>query len=183
MLTPFSSSLSEEERISIVGSLRTGTSSGYDNICIWAIKNSINLISKTLTHIVNISLESGIVPDKLKIAKVISLFKSGERKTISKYRPVSILPVFSKILEKAVHCRIINYLDANKILVDNQYGFRRTFQPLLHCLIWSIKFLLLLMTKNIPYVGVFLDLSKAFDTVNHGFYSINLNFMGSVVLP
>jgi hypothetical protein len=84
-------------------------------IFVFGVKNSINLISKTLTHIVNISLESGIVPDKLKIAKVIPLFKSGERKIISNYRPVSILPVFSKILEKAVYCRIINCLDATKI--------------------------------------------------------------------
>ena len=96
----FFESASVEEIISIIGSLRTGTSSSYDNICIWSIKNSINLISKTLTHIVNIPLESGIVHDKLKIAKVIPLFKSEERKIISNYRPVSTLPVFSKISEK-----------------------------------------------------------------------------------
>jgi hypothetical protein len=72
--------VSEEEIISIVGFLRTGTSSGYDNICIWSIKNSINLMSKTLTHIVNIFLESGIVPDKLKIAKVIPLYCSSRER-------------------------------------------------------------------------------------------------------
>ena len=111
--------MSEEEIISIVCSLRThGTSSGHDNICIWSIKNSLLIfkISKTLTHIVNISLQSGIVPDKLKIAEVIQPFKSGERKIISNYRPVSILPVFSKILENVVYCRIINYYPNNILL-------------------------------------------------------------------
>ena len=122
--------MSEDEVISIVGLLRTGTSSGHDNICIWSIKNLINLISKTLTHIVaifGIFTLSGIVPDKLKIAKVmIPLFKSGERKIISIIDLFQyILPGFSKVLEKAVYYRKINYLDINKILVDNQYGFRR----------------------------------------------------------
>ena len=121
----FFEAATEREVIAIVNSLRPGTAAGYDGIPTWSVNTFIGVISKPLTHIINLSLQSGIVPDQLKIARVIPLFKSGEDRLISNYRPISILPVFSKLFEKVVYKRLVNYLDSNNILFKKQYGFRK----------------------------------------------------------
>ena len=87
----------------IINNLRCGTSSDYDQIPMWLVKDSVELISSPLMNIVNLSINSGIVPDELKIARVLPLFKSGDNRVFSNYRPISVLPVFSKIFEKVVY--------------------------------------------------------------------------------
>jgi hypothetical protein len=87
----------EPEIINIVNSLHSGIAAGYDKISIWSVKGCSALISSPLAHIVNLSLKSGIVPDQLKIARVLPLFKSGDNNMLSNYRPISVLPIFSKI--------------------------------------------------------------------------------------
>ena len=114
----------EEEIVEIINSLRSGTAAGYDNIPISALKNSVSLISEPIAHIINLSISSGIVPDLMKIARVIPLFKSGDHRYFQNYRPVSVLPIFSKLLERVIFKRITNYIDKSSILSDNQYGFR-----------------------------------------------------------
>ena len=89
------------------------------------VKKGIDLISEPLCKLVNLSIETGIVPDKMKIARIIPIFKSGDNRLFSNYRPISVLPIFSKILERVVHNRLMNYLNINQILFKNQYGFRK----------------------------------------------------------
>ena len=91
----------------------------------FAVKDSIDLISEPLTHIINLSISTGVVPDKMKIARVIPLFKSGDHGHFQNYRPISVLPIFSKFLERIVYNRIINYVDKFDIISDHQYGFRK----------------------------------------------------------
>ena len=93
------------------------------------IKRSICSVSSPLTHIVNLSITHGIVPDDLKIALVIPIFKSGDKALFSNYRPISVLPCFSKFLERIIYNRIINYLNDSDVLCDNQYGFRKNRSP------------------------------------------------------
>ena len=89
------------------------------------IKASISEISVPLSEIINLSLQTGIVPEKLKIAIIIPLYKSGDNQSYCNYRPISILPSLSKILEKTVYKRFkIDYLNKYVILNPNQYGFR-----------------------------------------------------------
>ena len=76
-------------------------------------------------EIIDLSLSSGVVPDQMKIARVIPLFKSGDLSLFTNYRPVSVLPAFSEILERIVHNRLINFLNKYSILSCNQYGFRK----------------------------------------------------------
>ena len=116
--------------VSVVGSLRPETAGGYDNIPSWIIKNSIDLLSKPLTHIVNLSIQTGIVPDLMKLAWVIPIYKSGVVNLFSNYRPISILPIFSKILENIVYNCLMYYLTENEILFHNQYGFRKNHSTL-----------------------------------------------------
>ena len=92
-------------------------------------KRSINSISSPLTQIVNLSIIHGIVPNELTIVHVVPIFKSGDKALFSNYRPISVLPCFSKILEGIIYNRIINYLNDFNVLCDNQYGFRKNRSP------------------------------------------------------
>ena len=89
--------------------MKNKSSSGYDNIVSWIVKTTIDTIAEPLTEIINCSLETRIVPDELKIAKVVPVYKAGAKNEFSNYRPISILPFFSKIFEKIVYNRLINY--------------------------------------------------------------------------
>ena len=127
---------------------------GHDNISMNLIKDSIDKIIFPITSIINLSITSGIVPNQLKIARVIPLFKSGERDIFTNYRPVSVLPVFSKILERVMYNRLLRFFNAFKILYDNQYGFRKHHSTAyaLACLICMTKSLLPLKIGNIQLV-------------------------------
>ena len=123
----FLQSASEQEVTEICSSFRSGTAPGYDSISMNVVKESFNLICAPLTYIINLSLNSGVVPQEMKIARVIPLFKSGDKSLFTNYRPVSVLPVFSKFLERIVYNRLINFLNKYDILSRNQYGFRKNY--------------------------------------------------------
>jgi hypothetical protein len=110
-------------------------------------------------------LETGKVPDKMKIAKVIPIFKSGNVNDINNYRPISLLCTFSKILEKIVANRLTSYLNDNNLICDNQFGFRSkhsTVHPMLDLVNNAAKAL----NKKKIFLILFCDLRKAFDTCN-----------------
>ena len=156
----------QSEITEIISSLRSGTAGGYDNIPMQIVKDSVDLVSEPLTHIVNLSIQSGIVPDQMKIARVIPIFKSGADNLFSNYRPISVLPVFSKILERVVYERLLNYLNEYNILLNNQYGFRKNHSTSL-ALIHLLDKITTAFDEKKYTIGIFLDLSKAFDTVDH----------------
>ena len=114
--------------------------------------------------LINESLKSGVFPSKLKVAKVVPLFKSGDNKSFSNYRPISLLSVFSKIYEKVVNNQLYEYCEEH-IFTNSQFGFRKRSETT-----HSIMNFLNNISKNNKHkyhVGIFLDLKKAFDTVNH----------------
>ena len=146
--------------------LKVNKAPGFDDYNSRIMKNVYDAIKIPLLHIVNLSLKNGIFPDKMKIAKILPLFKSGERSTLGNYRPISLLPLFSKILERIMHTRLYKYFESNKLFYGKQFGFRR------NC---SLDYGLMEVVNNISQsmatknltLGVFIDLSKAFDTVDH----------------
>ena len=94
-------------------------------------------LSRSRSLSINQSFLMGVFPDQMKIAKIVPVFKAGNKKILNNYRPISILPAFSKILEKLVSIRLINFLESQNILYKHQYGFRQnysTIQPILHLL-------------------------------------------------
>ena len=115
----------QEEILDTTYKFPAGKSAGYDNIPMSIIKRSINSISSPLKQIVNLSIIHGIVPNRMKIARGVPIFKSGDTALFSNYRPISVLPCFSQILEGIIYNRIINYLNDFNVLCDNQYGFRK----------------------------------------------------------
>ena len=89
------------------------------------IKKAILLVSETLTYIVNLSIQHGIVPDEKKIARVIPIFKSDDQSLFTNYLPISVLPSFSKFFQRGIYKRLMQYLMNFNILCSNKYGFRK----------------------------------------------------------
>lgn len=161
----------------IISSLKNKSSAGYDEIPTFLIKKVGNSLSAPLSRIINLSLSKGVFPDKLKIAKVIPLYKADDPTLFSNYRPISILPTFSKIYEKVMSAQITKYLNVNKFLYNRQYGFRNKHSTAM-ALIDLVDKISQSIDNNEYTIGIFLDFSKAFDTVNHHILTSKLNFYG-----
>ena len=156
----------DTKEIARVITLLRNASSGYDDIHSSIIKKTYSIYLQPLTHLINCSLSQGFFPDTMKIAKVIPLYKSGDTMNISNYRPVSILPVFSKILERVMYDRLFKFINKHKILYKYQFGFREGYNTNM-ALIVLIDKISSAIDRGDVVVGVFLDFKKAFDTVDH----------------
>lgn len=115
---------STKEIEQIISSLKPKNSHGYDEVCVNILKSSSPYISSPLCHICNKMLSTGMFPDRLKCAVVKPIFKNGEKSDASNYRPISLLPAFSKVLGKVIYVRLYKHLSNNSILIDEQFGFR-----------------------------------------------------------
>ena len=151
---------------SIIQSLKKNKSSGPNGIPVKLLKILDPLISVQLSLIINDSFQKGIFPEKLKIAKVIPIFKKGDTSKNSNYRPISLLSIFSKIFEKLMHQRLYNFLELHDILFQMQFGFRNGHSTN-HALISLSESIKCTLDSNRVGCGIFIDLQKAFDTVNH----------------
>ena len=152
----------------IAGKMLPKKSAGPDFISTKLLKQILPTIVSPLCHIFNLSLQTGYIPTQLKTAKVVPVFKSGDKNLYTNYRPISLLSSFSKLLEKLVARQMVGFLHKHNLLYKHQYGFRKahsTSHPIIHFLNKIHNAL----NKNNPELtlGIFLDLKKAFDTVDH----------------
>ena len=150
----------------IISLLNTGKSIGPNSIPTKLLKILSLHICSPLSDIINDSFQSGTFPEKLQLAKVIPLFKKGCPLTASNYRPISLLSVFSKIIEKVVYKRLYDFLELHNILFNFQFGFRAS-HSINHALISLTEMIKNTLDNKRFGCGIFLDLQKAFDTVNH----------------
>ena len=150
----------------IIRKLANKSSSGYDQISNQMLKWLRPVITVPLCIIYNKSLQEGCFPDKMKLAEVVPVHKGGDESISNNYRPISLLITISKILEKIIYARTYQFLEKNNILFKSQYGFRNQ-----HSCNDAISELVGEITKNkercMHTAGIFLDLSKAFDTLPH----------------
>ena len=142
-------------------------SSNLNTIPIKFLESIRYIISPCLTNILNKSLITGVFPASLKKARVTPIpSKEGDKCNLSNYRPISVLPVFSKVFEKVAYTQLYDYLENNSILHKQEYGFRgkkSTTQAILHFLQYLYSHI---DSENVVF-SLFLDFCKAFDCVNH----------------
>ena len=159
-----------EELKTITKGFKDGKAPRADNIpiipIISVITKTLDLISDPLLSIINLSLSSGVFPDRLKISKIIPIFKSDNASLAQNYRPISILPTFSKIFERAVYNHIFQFLVDNDILFKHQFSFRPGHSTS-HTLINFVNKVANAVDCQKYLAGIFLDLSKAFHTLDH----------------
>ena len=154
------------EIVNIIGNLKSKKSSGWDGISNKFLKEIKHVIAYPLSILFNKSLEEGIFPEIFKWADVIPLFKSGDTSETKNYRPISLLPTFSKVLEKLLYKRVYTFLDNTGQIYQSQYGFRSK-----HSREHAVQELVGKILKGIENkkytAAIFLDLSKAFDSLEH----------------
>ena len=166
-----------QESQKVVDSLKSKTSSGHDNLSVSLLKYIAPLIIKPITLVINQSLTTGIFPQKLKIAKVLPLFKKGDDSIMGNYRPISLLSSISKWFEKVVFNQIYDYFTKNKLFFPNQYGFRKKHSTDMAA-VELIDRAMHQIDQGKCALSVFMDLSKAFDTLNHDIMCKKLKFYG-----
>jgi hypothetical protein len=130
------------------------------------VKQCIQTIKKLLTFIINLSLGSGIFPNQIKIAKVRHICKKGQKQNIENYRPISILSALTKIIETLMYNKVVNFLDKFNLISNAQNGFREN-----KFMFTAIQAFIGVIQKTLDNkqlaLGIFLDLSKAFDVIDH----------------
>jgi len=152
-------------------------STGLDGIPPRFLRDGACILKKPVTFLVNLSIVSGIVPDDMKMARVCPIHKKNSRLDVGNYRPVSILVVVSKILEKSVYSQLEKYLVKNDLLYSFQSGFRSSYSTET-CLIHLFDHIKTQSSKGLYTGMIMLDLQKAFDTVDHSILCNKLQTMG-----
>ena len=157
--------------------LKRNKAAGFDDLSSNIIIDAYDTLKNNLFRVFNVSVQQGIFSDSLKIAKVTPIFKSGDKDNVSNYRHISILPVFSKVLERIMYNRVYNHLDSEGLLYEKQFGFQRN-NSTEHAILQLTRDITDSFEKGEYKLGVFIDLSKAFDTVDHQILIKKLQYYG-----
>ena len=169
--------ISEDEILDIIKSLPANKGTGPASIPMKFLLMIADLIIVPLSNLINVSFSTGVFPDILKIAKVIPLHKGGSTQELNNFRPISLLSIFDKIMEKLMHKRLYSFIEEHNILFRNQFGFRKGSSTT-HSLIEITEKIKESIDNGKFGCGIFIDLKKAFDTVNHNILLSKLEHYG-----
>ena len=154
------------ELLKAMNKFKTSQGSGLDRISSFFLKAGMPILAQPLSQLFNLSLSLGLFPDCWKIARVAPVFKDGPADESSNYRPISVLPVVSRLFEKLIYDQLYHYLDSNKLTFGKQSAYRQLHSVLPYLLMCTNDWYLNL--EGGKYTAVtFVDIKKAFDTVNH----------------
>ena len=155
-----------ENCVKTVISQLNNSAPGHDSLPPSIMKQLANEYVIPLTHLINLSIVQGDFPSELKLAKVLPIYKSEEEHFTQNYRPISVLPYFSKIYERAIYNHLMQYINSNDILYDKQFGFRKGHSTS-HAIINLVEKVSKALDTGKIVVGVYIEIRKAFDFVRH----------------
>lgn len=141
-------------------------STGYDDVCTKVVKYVSSAIAPILSHVFNLCIEQGIFPEKLKYTIIKPIYKKGEKSKLTNYRPIAMISIFSKILERIIYNNLYQYFENNRILANEQKGFRKG-RSIEEGIFEFLDKIYVRVDNRKPVYALYLDMSKAFDCVNH----------------
>ena len=169
--------VTEDLTLDLLSKLDTNKSTGIDGISATHLKSAKNEIAPYITKLINMSFQSGVFPDEWKSSKICPLFKKGETSFICNYRPIAILPVVSKLIEKVAHKQLYTFLSMHNILCNSQFGFRAGHSTSAALGALTDDWLRFIDIGQI--IGaIYVDLKRAFDTVDTRVMSTKLRRIG-----
>ena len=157
--------ITETETLKAIDNLENKNSSGHDGISNKLLKLTKNILSKPLTLIINQMITTGIFPDSFKKSKIIPIFKKGDQSLLINYRPISLLPTISKVFERIIFDQMYHYFNSNNLLAEQQYGFRKNHSTE-YAAVKLVDHISKEMESGKTPCALFIDLSKAFDTLS-----------------
>ena len=149
-----------DDKILNIISIMKNSASGFDELPAFIMKQCSKLYAKPLCHVLSLSIRQGVFPNELKLAKVLPIYKSDDKRQLKNYRPFSVLPFFSKIFEKVVADSVIDFLEDHDILYSKQFGFRKRHSTT-HAIIALTEKVSMALDSGKIVGGVFFDLKKS----------------------
>ena len=157
--------ISSTEVTQVISTLKN-SSAGWDGLPTFVAKKCVSGYIEPLTYLINTSFTEGVFPIELKLARVVPIFKIGNRTELTNYRPISILSFFFKVFEKIMSTHLLDFIEQNKIIYKHQYGFRQKHSTQ-HAIITLVNRITISLDKGDIVISIFLYLKKAFGTVDH----------------
>ena len=171
------SEITKGEVVRVVKEINTSKSSGLEHLSSFVVKEVFGILVKEVTHMFNLSITNSIFPAAWKSALVIPIPKTGDLTAVKNYRPISLLPLPGKILEKLVHAQLSNYLEGLSLLKEEQHGFRSNHSTV-HSVAQLTNFVNTKMDGRLCTLATYIDFRKAFDCVQHPVLIDKLSSLG-----